>query len=231
MSGSQKSYNLNISLSSAPTQITSAGLLQFLDISPDALITVNQAGMIVMVNRQAEALFGRTREELLGQQLEILLPQRFREAHIAHRERYFSAPLTRPMGVGLQLFGRRKDGMEFPVEISLRPLLLDGVLHAIGAIRDVTEQKMLEEQLRRKDDFLSMASHELKTPLTSLVAYTGLLHRLLEGESNAQAVQYLSRMDAQLAKLTRLIVDLLDMRRCRETNSTFFVALPLKCKF
>ncbi len=176
MSGSQKSYNLNISLSSAPTQITSAGLLQFLDISPDALITVNQAGMIVMVNRQAEALFGRTREELLGQQLEILLPQRFREAHIAHRERYFSAPLTRPMGVGLQLFGRRKDGMEFP-------------------------------------DFLSMASHELKTPLTSLVAYTGLLHRLLEGESNAQAVQYLSRMDAQLAKLTRLIVDLLDIAK------------------
>jgi len=87
------------------------------------------------------------------------------------------------------------------------------VLHAIGAIRDVTEQKMLEEQLRRKDDFLSMASHELKTPLTSLVAYTGLLHRLLEGESNAQAVQYLSRMDAQLAKLTRLIVDLLDIAK------------------
>lgn len=99
-----------------------------------------------MVNGQTEAVFGYPREELLGQQLELLLPQRFHEVHTTHREHYFSNPRTRSMGVGLQLVGQRKDGAEFPVEISLNPLLLDGVLHVVGAIRDVTEQRVAERE-------------------------------------------------------------------------------------
>src|SRR5947207_15587601 len=97
----------------APVQITSISLTEFLDISPDALIIVNQEGTIVMVNQRAEALFGYTREEFLGLQLDLLLPERYRKTHHKHREHFFASPLTRPMGAGLQLLGLRKDGIEF----------------------------------------------------------------------------------------------------------------------
>src|SRR5438105_10492903 len=125
-----------------PVQITSSSLHQFFDISPDALVIVNQAGTIVMINKQAEILLGYSHDESVGQQLEILLPQRFRQAHIGHRKHYFASPITRQMGAGLQLSGLRRDGTEFRVDISMRPLLLDGVAHAVGDMRDVTEQQL-----------------------------------------------------------------------------------------
>src|SRR5450759_583722 len=137
MSEVPEPQSASTSSSPAPAHISSFNLQQFLDISPDALLIVNQVGIIVLGNEQAKAFFGYTRSELQGQTLELLLPDRFREAHITHRERYFSSPRTRPMGAGLQLVARRKDGTEFPVEISLSPLLLDDALHTIGAIRDM----------------------------------------------------------------------------------------------
>ena len=146
MSDTRESQHTSVSSSSGPLHISSANVQPFLDISPDALVIVNAAGTMVMVNGQTEAVFGYARCELLGQLLELLLPQRFHAAHTAYRERYFSAPLSRPMGVGLQLVGRRRDGDEFPVEISLNPLLLDGVLHVIGAIRDMTVQRVAERE-------------------------------------------------------------------------------------
>ena len=146
MSDVQESQNTSASSSSVPAHVSSTNVLPFLDISPDALVIVNQAGAIVMVNGQTEAVFGYPREELQGQQLEMLLPQHFHKVHTTHRDHYFSNPRTRPMGIGLQLVGQRKDGAEFPVEISLSPLLLDGVLHVVGAIRDVTEQRVAERE-------------------------------------------------------------------------------------
>src|SRR5437764_7870612 len=120
--------------SSSPVRVMSTGLIELLDISPDALVIVNQAGTIVMANEQAATLFGYRREELQEQQLEMLLPEGLRAVHITHREHYFTAPRMRSMGAGLQLFGRRKDGIEFPVDISLRPVLLGDEPLAIGAI-------------------------------------------------------------------------------------------------
>jgi len=146
MSEMQNGDALSTSHFPRPIQISSASFLPFLDISPDALVITNQAGTIAMVNEQATGLFGYPREELLGQQLEVLLPHRFHEIHATHREHYFSAPHTRPMGVGLELFGQRKDGTEFPVDISLRPVVLDGMLHVIEAIRDMTEQRLVEHE-------------------------------------------------------------------------------------
>ena len=150
--------------SAAPPSISSANIHPFLDISPDALVIVDRNGNIVLVNGQTEAVFGYARSELLGQPLELLLPQRFHAAHASHRERYFSAPRARPMGIGLNLVGRRKDGTEFPVEISLNPLLLDGTLHALGAVRDVSAQRAVErerlqqaQQIRLQADLLNLA--------------------------------------------------------------------------
>jgi PAS domain S-box-containing protein len=146
MSEVPKPQSASPSPSPAPMHISSTSLRQFLDISPDALVIVNQVGTIVLVNGQSEAIFGYTRTELLGQPLELLLHERFHKAHITYRERYFASARTRPMGVGLHLVARRKDGTEFPVEISLSPLLLDGALHTIGAIRDMTAQRAAENE-------------------------------------------------------------------------------------
>src|SRR5256714_649812 len=163
-SNTRASQHTSASSSSAPLSISSTNVRPFLDISPDALVIVDPAGTIVMVNRQTEAVFGYARTELLGQQLELLLPQRLRAVHIDHREQYFSSPHTRPMGIGLKLVGRRKDGTEFPVEISLNPLLLDDVLHVIGAVRDMTAQRIAEhehlqqlEQIRLQAELINLA--------------------------------------------------------------------------
>ncbi|MGZ3646156.1 MAG: ATP-binding protein [Ktedonobacteraceae bacterium] len=123
-------------------------LLMLLEVSPDALVMVDSAGRIASVNSQAQVLFGYTYSELEGKMLESLLPERFWAAHVLHREQYATSPRTRPMGAGLELYGRRKDGSEFPVDISLSPLLFDGALHVLAAIRDITARRRLEARER-----------------------------------------------------------------------------------
>lgn len=118
-----------------------------LDAAPDALIIVDGDGVVRFANRQASALFGYAHEELVGRHLEGLIPERFRSRHAGHRESYLAAPRLRPMGAGLTLFARHRDGGEFPVEISLSPVLADPPLVA-AAIRNVTERKRVEAELR-----------------------------------------------------------------------------------
>jgi PAS domain S-box-containing protein len=141
-----------------------AHLLSWLDVLPDALVLVDSAGRIVLVNSQAEALFGYLRPELEGLPLEVLLPERFHAAHALHRERYAASPRTRPMGASLELYGRRKDGTEFPADITLSPLLLDDTLHVLGAIRDSTERRRLQER-----EHAARASAEARLALLQLI--------------------------------------------------------------
>ena len=127
----------------------------FFEAVPDAMVAVNQTGEIVQINSQTERLFGYTQDELLGQRIEVLVPVGQRELHDQHRERFHHKPEMRRMGAQLDLRGRRKDGSEFPVEISLSPVPTDGGMVVLSAIRDITYRKRMEEQLRKAHEELA----------------------------------------------------------------------------
>ena len=196
-----------------------------LESAPDAMVIVNQRGEIVLVNAQTERMFGYARHELLGQLVEVLVPARYRPSHAIHRRTYGAAAHARPMGAGLELHAVRKDGSEFPVEISLSPLDTEEGPLVASAIRDMTERKLAEQERVRllhegsahaeasriKDEFLATLSHELRTPLNAILGWTTLIRDGAVRERDFDKA--IATIERNARAQAHLIEDLLDVSR------------------
>lgn len=212
------------------------------EAAPSGMVMVDETGKIIMVNAETERLFGYKREELIGQSVEIFVPPRFRQRHPHSRQGYQSAPQVRSMGAGRDLYGLRKDGSEFPVEIGLNPISTPAGQCTLTTILDITERKQAEEALRAahdnleakvaerttalevayhqlkevdrlKSEFLATMSHELRTPLNSIIGFTGILLQELPGPLNEEQHKQLTMVYASGKHLLGLISDLLDLSR------------------
>jgi len=194
---------------------------ELLEAAPDAMVIVDPKGRIALINAQTESLFGYGRAELLGRPVEILMPERYRQPHGAHFTEYRANPRVRPMGQALELPGRRKDGSEFPVEISLSPLPNQDHILMSAAIRDVSRRKAVEAELveaRRtaeaasaaKSTFLAGMSHELRTPLNAVIGFAQMLELDCERLSPKQRdyVQYIITGGHHLLELVSQVLDL-----------------------
>jgi len=215
---------------------------ELLEAAPDAILEVDAAGRIVLVNAAAEKLSGYSRAELLGQPMEILTPEELRERHAGHRTAYWAHPAVRSMGSGLDLHLRCKDGGRVPVEISLSPVNYEGEMRVTAIIRDITERQRAERKMhqmqdeftaelteanhqlemrnreveranRLKTEFVASMSHELRTPLHTIIGFAELLAEELEGPLNEKQKRFAAYIHKDSLHLLELINDILDLSR------------------
>jgi PAS domain S-box-containing protein len=208
---------------------------QLLEAAPDAIVEVSTDGTMVLINRIAEEMFGYGREELLGKSVDLLVPDSIHQQHHHYRNTYLEHPRTRPMGSGLDLHARRRDGSLFPVEISLSPIHTDSGVHVTAVIRDVTERKRAEQEVRKlqmqytgelearnreieranrlKSEFLASMSHELRTPLHTIIGFAELLQEGSEGPLNDAQSRFLAHIHRDSEHLLELINDVLDLSK------------------
>jgi len=195
-----------------------------LEAAPDAMIIANENGQIVLVNRQTELLFDYERHELINQPIEILIPLDFRKRHVTHRANYFDEPKVRAMGTGFELFAVRKNGTQFPVEISLSPLTTEEGTLVSASVRDITDRKKAEEKKatllnelekvnRELETFNYSVSHDLKSPLRTITNFLQIFLKKYSNKQEEDANYLLDIINRKTQKMGELIDDLLNFSR------------------
>ncbi len=216
----------------------------------EGLVVVDAAGAILMNNPRLGSMFGYDERELLGRPVEVLLPDALRQRHVDHRSDYHRKPVQRSMGIGMDLRGKRKDGSEFPVEISLNHFTLDGQLFVMGLVTDITLRHRAETDLQRtnqeleqrveqrtaqlrdaernvrealekekelhalKSRFVAMASHEFRTPLSTIMSSVDLIARYTEG--NDKVEKHVSRIRGKVREMTAMLNEFLSLERIEQ---------------
>lgn len=192
--------------------------------APNSMILVDSSGKIVLINKQTENLFGYKRDELIGKNIEILVPERLKKEHPAHRMGFHANPQTRPMGAGRDLFAIKKDGTEIPVEIGLNPIEKDNSTFVLASVIDITERKKNEEAIRlytkqiedknnELEQFSYIASHDLREPLNSI---RGLIYMMLDDQQNKpddKTLSILKMISNSATRMSELITGLLEYAR------------------
>ncbi|MEO8307355.1 MAG: ATP-binding protein [Pseudomonadota bacterium] len=210
-----------------------------LESAPDAMVVIDSSGTVLFANQQVRALFGFAPADLIGQPVEVLLPQRFRGRHVKHRQSFRENLRLRPMGIGQDLYALRRDGSEFPVEISLSPIRGADQMFVAAAIRDVTDRKNADIAIQAarteadranmaKSRFLATASHDLRQPLQALALLNGSLRRTVHDEDAREA---LDQQDQAIGAMSRLLNALLDISKMEsgavQVQITDFDVAPL----
>jgi PAS domain S-box-containing protein len=188
-----------------------------LESAPDAMIIVDEKHRIALINAQAEDLFGYRREELLGQPIEMLVPEQNREKYLAQLAAFMINPWVAPMGRMIDLHGVRKDGTEFPIEVSLGPLRTEAGILVSNGIRDITARRQIEARLaeasKAKSDFLAGLSHELRTPLNAIMVFSEMIRDAANGPLDASYREYGGDINESGRHLQNIINDILDISK------------------
>lgn len=205
---------------------------RIIEAIPIGILMVDSRGLVRLCNRELEKLFGYKRDELIGREMEILVPQRFRQNHPASRDAFFAKPETRQMGAGRELFGLRRDGSEIPVEIGLNPYKTDEGAFVLASVVDISIRKSLEQRVRRSteaiqqknqemEQFVYTVSHDLKSPLVTSSGFLSILKEDLEAKRYDKVSDSMMRLERANGRMGQLINDLLQLSRIGRVKLEF----------